>query len=670
MRFAIKFTISVLVYFSLFNDLKAIEVTDSVNYNDFELDEIVIRAKGNNKQNLLATNSELTTAVELTRAACCSLGESFTTNPSVDVNYTDAATGAKQIKLLGLSGSYVQMLLENIPNFRGVSSPYALDFIPGPWIQSIQISKGASSVKNGFESITGQINVELKKPQTPKSLNLNAYFDSEGRLEMNAAGNLHLGNKWSGAVLFNATKSFLTHDSNDDGFIDMPKVERLALVNRWAYMGERYIFQVSAKGLLETRKSGQIGHHSKHLQNPYVIDIGSKRLEFFTKNAFIIDNDNDSNIALILSGNVHDLSSSYGYRIYNALQYDTYASLMFERKWDDKHSLSTGLSFQYDNYRQHYNLINEPLQNLIKDYTHEAVSGFYGQYTYNKDDQLIAMGGIRFDYSSLYGCFITPRLHVKYNPKENWSFHLSAGMGRRSPHPLAEFNNYLASSRKVILPEKLKIEVGENAGTGFSWNSEINERAIGISGEYYFTYFKRQLTADMNSPHELVISCDSKGYSHNFQIEFNIDPIEDLSLTAAYRYSDVRVNYGNGYEPKPLSSAHRGLFTAGYSPFMGKWQFDLTLSINGGGYMPTPYILQNGELSWNTKYPAFCNLNFQVTRNFRKWSIYLGGENLTNYRQKNPIIQASDPWGKDFDATMVWGPLAGAMAYIGIRINL
>lgn len=640
------------------------------DFDDFELEEVVVKAKGTSKLNFNAGNTELITSVELTRAACCNLGESFSTNPSVDVNYSDAATGAKQIRLLGLSGSYVQMLTENVPNFRGVASPFALDFIPGPWIQSIQVSKGASSVKNGFESITGQINVEMRKPQTPKSLNLNAYFDSDGKLEVNAAGNLHLGNKWSGGVLLHASNSFWSHDANDDGFIDMPKVRRASLVNRWAYLGENYVFQVSAKGLLEKRKSGQIGSHAKHLADPYVIDIFSKRLELFTKNAYIIDKDNDVNIALILSGNVHDNASSFGLRRYDARQYDAYASLMFERKWTEAHSLSTGLSYQYDSYHQHYLLNPRESSTLIKDFTQEGVAGLYGQYTYNFEEKVIAMAGLRYDYSSLYGSFVTPRVHVRFNPRYDWSFHASAGLGRRSPHPMAEFNYLMASSRRFVLPDHLRMEAGVNTGAGFTWTPQIGERVFVVSAEYYYTHFFHQLTADLDSPHKVILSTDSKGFSHNVQIELSFDPIEDMTVTAAYRLTDVKVDYGKGYVRKPLTSLHRGLLTVGYAPFMGKWQFDATLSINGGGLMPTPYRMENGEMSWSDSYPTFCKLNLQVTRNFRKWSVYIGGENLTNYRQKNPIIFASDPWSSNFDATMVWGPLSGAMAYVGFRINL
>ena len=140
------------------------EYIDIVLNEGVQLAEVNVtgRKMGFQKLRSSVTNAELINSDELCRAACCNLGESFVTNPSVDVNYSDAATGAKQIKLLGLSGTYVQMLTENIPNFRGASAPYGLGYVPGPWMSSIQVSKGTSSVKNGYEALTGQINIEFK----------------------------------------------------------------------------------------------------------------------------------------------------------------------------------------------------------------------------------------------------------------------------------------------------------------------------------------------------------------------------------------------------------------------------------------------------------------------------------------------------------------------------
>ena len=667
------FRLLLLLFIFLSVPAFAEEPADSIYEDEFLLDEVVVKGDRVKKMTYSVGNAELITTAELKRAACCNLGESFTTNPSVDVSYSDAATGARQIKLLGLSGTYVQMLSENVPAFRGIASPFGLGYVAGPWLQSIQVSKGASSVKNGYESITGQINIELKKPQNDRQLNVNGYVDHEGKAELNFDGNLHFGDKWSGGLLLHGENSFAGHDANDDGFIDMPKVRQFAFMNRWAYLGTNYVFQAAAKGIFESRRSGQIDKHFHypHNSDPYKIDIDTKRVEFFTKNAYIYDHENDGNVALILSGSYHDMNSSYGLRIYDAVQWEGYASLMYERKWNSLHSLSAGLSLNYDDFKQKYRLNPVADDPLLRRPEHELVPGAYAQYTFNLDSRLIAMGGIRYDHSSLYGSFVTPRVHVRYNPVSFLSFHASAGSGRRSPHPLADFSYLFASSRRIELPERLKMESGWNYGAGVTSNFFLFNRSMSVSAEYYFTDFRHQLAADLNvDPHAAIISCDNRSRSNAFQVELTADVISDMTLTAAYRLTDVRVDYGNGiYILKPLTSKHKGLFTLNYAPFMGKWQFDLTLAVNGGGNMPTPYYI-DGVKSWNETYPTYCQLNFQVTKNFRHWSIYVGGENLTNYRQKNPIIGAADPWGPDFDATMVWGPLHGAVIYAGFRFNL
>ena len=293
-------------------------------------------------------NTELISTKELLRAACCNLGESFTTNPSVDVNYADAATGAQQIRLLGLSGAYVQMLTENIPNYRGLAQPYALGYIPGPWMQSIQVSKGASSVKNGYESITGQINVEFKKPQATPFADANLYVNSDEKVEANLGANLKLSDKWSTALLGHYELSAKAHDDNGDGFADMPKMQQGSLVSRWAYMGDAYMFQAAVKGLKEHREGGQNVHGHTMAERPYLIDISNERYEAFAKNAFILNPERMTNIALILSGSVHHERSLYGDKRYNADQRTGYASLMFETDFDQHHSISTGLSLNHD----------------------------------------------------------------------------------------------------------------------------------------------------------------------------------------------------------------------------------------------------------------------------------------------------------------------------------
>ncbi len=649
---------------------------DSVAESDTttQLREVSVAAPRGVRKLKGATNSELISASELKRAACCNLGESFTTNPSVDVNYSDAATGARQIKLLGLSGQYVQMMTENIPNFRGAAAPYGLGYVAGPWMQSIQVSKGASSVKNGYESITGQINVEMKKPQNDPSLSVNMYYDILNKLEANIDGNWHMDSNWSAGLLTHYEDRFSTHDGNDDGFVDMPRVRQFAAMPRVAYLGSEYVFQAAGKVIDEKREGGQIGPHSSMLTHPYIINIDTRRAELFTKNAYMFDRDNDGNIALILSGSVHDQDASYGIRFADILQREAYGSLMFERKWaDGLHALSTGLSGTYDNYDYH-TFLNLYEKKPTDTSEREGVAGIYGQYTLSLDNKLTAMAGLRYDYSSRFGSLVTPRLHLRYTPITDFSLHASIGTGARTPHPIAEYSYMLASSRVIHIASKLQREKALNTGAGFTSTFRPWGKKLGLSAEYYYTKFRNQLLLNLKNPGVAILNTRNTGsYSHVFQTELTFDLLSDLSLSAAWRYTDVKVNYGQGLVQPPLSSRNKALFTLGYSPKMGLWQFDVTCAITGGGRMPNPVpdiYHCDQTLRWSPTFKGYTTLNAQITRNFRHYSLYVGGENLTGYRQPNPIINASDPWSYGFDATMIYGPLHGALIYTGFRYNI
>lgn len=652
--------------------------TDSldVDYFDEMLDEVVIvkRQNGVRKLKNIPTNTEIISSAELLRAACCNLGESFVSNASVDVNYSDAATGAKQIKLLGLSGTYVQMLTENIPNLRGAAAPYGLGYIPGPWMQSIQVSKGASSVKNGYESVTGQINIEYIKPQSEQSLLVNGYADILGKAEVNAVGNIHLGQRWSTALLLHGENAFASHDENDDGFIDLPRVRQFNGMNRWAYMGNNYVFQAGVRFLAENRNSGQHSHgsQSETMHKPYVIDIDTRRWEVFTKNAYIYDKTNEGSVALILSGSIHDEDADYGHKLYDVRQDNIYASLMFERKWNEGlHALSTGLSLNYDRFDQRFRLENDAEITPARKIEKETTPGVYAQYTFSTKNGLMLMGGVRYDHSSVYVSMFTPRLHARWNLFEGaLSLHASAGRGYRSPHALADNHFYMASSRKIVIGSDLRQEMAMNYGGGATGFFFLFGRTMNYSAEFYYTRFSHQLLVDLDTDSHSVIITDSQNrpnYSRTFQVELTYPIINDLLFTAAYRLTDVKADYGQGLVTKPLTSRNKGLFSLSWTPMMGLWQVDATLAINGGGRMPKPYLLSDGELSWPERYKAFPQLNAQITRNFRHWAIYVGGENLTGYRQKTPIIDAANPWGDNFDATMVYAPVHGAMVYAGFR---
>lgn len=651
------------------------EYIDIVLTEGVELQEVnvVARKAGLQKIRNSVHNADLISQDEFFRAACCNLGESFVTNPSVDVNYSDAATGAKQIRLLGLSGTYVQILTENIPNFRGASAAYGLGYVPGPWMQSIQVSKGTSSVKNGYEALTGQINIEFKKPQNPEAdwVSANLFASTTNRYEANADATIKLSDKWSTTLLAHYENETKAHDSNNDGFADIPQVEQYNLFNRWAYMGEHYIFQAGFKTLQEDRTSGQVAHNGHTFENPYLIQMNTNRYEAFVKQAYVFNKEHNTNLALITTGTIHDMDASYGYKLYNVDQTNAYASLIFETKFTDQHELSAGLSLNYDSYDQHYRLTNDQTARLTTQLDDETVTGGYAQYTYTPNDKLTLMMGVRGDYSNIYGFFVTPRANVRYAPNEYVTFRASAGKGYRTNHVLAENNFLLASSRNVIIEKDLKQEEAWNYGVSIAGYIPVCGKTLNLNAEYYYTRFINQVVVDMESnPHEVAFSnLNGRSYSHVFQVEATYPFFSGFNLTAAWRMTNVKNEINGIMYEKPLTGRYKGMITASYKTPLGKWQFDATWQQNGGGRMPTPYTLADGTSSWEARYNAFEQVSMQITRNFRRWSIYIGGENLTNFKQKNPIIGADNPWGDTFDASMVWGPMHGAKGYVGIRFN-
>ena len=638
---------------------------------EVSLEEVVIseRKIGTIASRTSVLQTQKITYDELCRAACCNLAESFETNPSVDVSYADAATGARQIKLLGLAGTYVQMLTENYPNFRGAASLYGLDYVPGAWMESIQVSKGTSSVKNGYEALAGQINVEFKKPPTADIFSVNLFGSDAGRYEGNADASWHINDKVSTGLLVHYSNDKKQHDGNDDGFLDTPLREQVNLMNRWYHKLDNYVAQYGVRYLHESRTGG---HATKHhdFTDPYRVQLNTNRAELYTKQAYIIDKEKVESVALILSGSYHEQKSMYDRTPYNVYQNNVYASLLYEKEFSPAHSLSTGLSMNYDGFNE--NLLQNDVRKVF-DRT-EVVPGAYVQYTYNLNDKLILLGGIRADYSSLYDFFVTPRVHIKYNPFDWFHVRASAGKGFRTANILAENNFLLSSSRKMNIADNLDQEEAWNTGVNLSFYIPLFGKELTLTGEWYYTNFLKQVVVDMDSDAHAVsfYNLDGKSYSNSFQVEATYPFFRGFTLTAAYRYTDAKTDYRNAEGvtqrlKKPLVSDYKALATASYQTPLKKWQFDLTGQFNGGGRMPTPDATNP---LWKPNFNAYTVVNAQITKYFRRWSVYVGAENLFDYKQSHPIIDAENPRGDNFDGSMVWGPVHGRKIYAGLRFNI
>ena len=661
--------------------------TDSMGViGDRQIGEVTVTARrvGTVKDRGLM-NSTTVNSAELFRAACCNLGESFTTNPSVDVSYADAATGARQIKLLGLAGTYVQMLAENIPDYRGAAANYALGYIAGPWMENIQISKGTANVKSGYEGMTGQINITFKLPEAEELTDFNVYGNTMGKMDINAGRNVHLdrSGKIATNVLFHFEENFSSHDGNGDGFIDEARVRQFNVRNAWVYKSGRYIMHTYLNALWEKRRGGQSTHSmdaDADAAGLWKTTMETARYNIATKHAFVLDGNHNSNIALILSGTMHRTDADYGMKSYSVNQKNVYASLMFETEFTRAHSLSAGVSFNHDYYGQALRL---PQITDAGEWTgtvsdadianeRENTAGVYAQYTLNVNDKLVAMAGIRADHSNVYGSFVTPRVHVKWAPSSVFTLRASAGKGYRTAHALAE-NNYLLASGRQLVTADLAQEEAWNYGVSASLYVPLFGKTLNVNAEYYYTDFESQVIADYDADMQAINirSVDGESYSRTWQIDLSYPLTSGITVTAAYRRTDVEASYGGKSMEKPLTNKWKGLLTASYKTPLGLWQIDATLQLNGPGRLPTPAMSADGTTAlWASGYHSFEQLSAQVTRWFRHFSIYVGGENLTGVKQHSPIVNAANPWSTSFEPTLVWGPVKGAMAYAGIRVKI
>ncbi len=643
------------------------------------LDEVVIQANSTTIDRLSPIQTEIITSRSLAKAACCNLSESFETNASVSVSYSDAVTGAKQLQMLGLNGTYIQTNVENIPSIRGLATTFGLNFVPGTWIQSIDVGKGAGSVVNGYESMTGQINVELQKPDSREKLYANAYVNNFGRAELNLNLAHQLNEKWSAGLLTHASTLRNRVDNNGDGFLDLPLYTQFNGVQRWKYQSEKLMAQFGVKVLHEDRTGGQVNFDPDQREKPGpngspIYGFGAKinRLEFFSKTAKLFPNQPYKGLGLILNASMHDQQSYFGFTPYNGRQQTLYGNMIYQSIFGNtNHSYKTGVSYMLDDYNERYRDTT-----MLRT---ESVPGAFFEYTYNNLDKFTLVAGSRLDFHNLYGTQFTPRLHLKYQLDDNTALRLSAGRGFRVANPLAEYFGNLVSSRAVVFREKIRPEVSWNYGASLTRDFDLAGWPGTLVLDYYRTNFQNQLVADVEHPGFLYFyNLQDRAFANSFQAEVNLTPVERLEFKLAYRLFDVKQTMGEPFGesvllPRMMVNRDRVLFNAGYALPYDKWKFDFTVQWNGKrripnldpGYDHTSYVDMPTDIA-----PAFFNLNAQVTRTFVKWDIYVGGENLGNYRQVNPIIGADDPFGQRFDAGIVWAPVVGRTIYAGVRYKI
>jgi outer membrane receptor for ferrienterochelin and colicins len=637
---------------------------------DLKQIDVTARNQTTDISTLKLINSELIKEGELQKAACCNLSESFETNPSVDVNYSDAVTGAKEIQLLGLSGIYTQTLTENIPALRGLAVPYGLNYVPGPWMESIQVSKGAGSVANGYDAITGQINIEFKKPEKSDPFFLNLFADNEGRVELNTINNISLNKKWKYMLLAHGSFMDKKSDHNGDGFLDQPLTKQLNFYNRLFYhSGNKLEGQVGVKGLYEDRLGGQTffnPERDKGTTNYYGLRVTTKRFEIYTKSGLVYPKLHYKSMGLQTDFTYHNQEAYFGLKNYSGIQksfYTNYSYINIIGTTENK--IKAGVDFKYDNYSENYN-------DSVFERT-ESVPGVFAEYTFGGDDHKFgAIIGLRADNHNLFGNFISPRMHLKYNITPEVILRVSGGRGFRSPNPYADNIGVMASSKILSVIEKPQLEEAWNGGANLTLRYKLFGKEGSLAGDFYHTEFVHQLIIDQYSDPDAVLyyNLDGSSYATSFQVTLIYEVFKNMDMKIAYKTDNVKTDYLSlKAVAKPLVAKEKAMLNLAYKTNNELWIFDGTLQWEGA--KPLPIMSGHNHDANSSAYSVdYFQLMAQVTKVFKKFEAYIGGENLLDYTQHNPIVGADNPFGNTFDATGVWGPIMGRKIYAGIRLSV
>lgn len=635
--------------------------------------EVVERVEGTRLDTRTMNATEVIGSKELKRAACCDLSESFETNATVDVNYSDAVSGTKTIRMLGLDGKYAQMSMENIPFIRGLSTASGLTLIPGTWIQDINLSKGAGTAVNGPNAMTGQIDLCLLNPLNEGPLFVNVYGNSQGRAEVNVHAAQRTGANSANLLLVHGNRFNMEMDQNNDGFMDQPRTRRINVLDRWMYLGERKSGQATLRVVNDERWGGRTTGHAmagthQHGDLPtYGIGITDRMVDAFGKHGWVFENDATKSIGLIGAVRWHGSNSRYGIRTYDGLQQSAYASMVYQQLLGTgTDQVKAGVSFQYDDYEERFTVEGDTTLDLGRT---ERMPGLFVEHTLKRADFTV-VSGVRVDRNDLYGTVASPRIHAKYDFGPLTTARVSIGRGFRTANPLVEHAAVMASSRRVSV-DPLGMERAWNFGASFLHKFKWLDRKWALGLDAYHTLFTDQVVADLDrSPQALAFyMLNGSSYANSALLDLQVELHRTLRFKASYRYYDVRTTYDGRLLARPFTPAHRGLLDLSYADMKERWRFDITWSLFGASRIPGTATNPEG-LRLPPEAPAYTTLHAQVTRLIGAWEFYLGAENITSTLQQQQIIGADDPYGPYFDASLIWGPTNTAMLYAGLRYTL
>lgn len=662
---------------------------DTSSIQMFEtLDEVEIdRDPGVRLSKKSVLSKELISEVELRKAACCDLSESFETNASISASFTDAVTGTRQIRLLGLEGPYALYTRGNLQTMGGLSSVLGLALIPGAWIQSIQLTKGPGSVVNGAAAMSGQINYELRPSFTKEKAHFNL-FAGPGRFEQNAIYTWKQSAKWSSNVMVHGRQQLFRWDGNEDGYLDAPLSNHVFIQNAWKHQGANSEAQFGIKASGINNIGGSTLYGTPTLVPIWSHELQTERYELWAKRGYFLDGGINRSIGTQFSATYQDLNSYFGNRIFTGKERRLYGNLIFQDNiLDTRHTLKGGLDANSFSISQ---------QMWENDGSYDGLcTGVYGEYSYvnSPDGEGFSMIlGQRIDVLRYYLPFYVPRLHLKYNSGP-WAFRGQASRSWRIATLGPEYMGYMANDRTAVFlgngggPITEPIEKSNTYGIGVNWSKDVLFKEMQWYADIFYTQFANKVVFDFDgSTDTLLIGSPGGSYSNvqerilyspysiSAQVGGQYELFHRTMIKASYRYQEVKQRdltayYASGaiedyfkLEEVILNVPHLVYLGASYSGRKGMG-IELNATYNSSQRLPL--------VGYAKRSPAFTMLNGQISKEDRAFGqFYIGIQNALNVRQLDPIVGGNLPFDGGFDASIVWGPIMGRQIYAGWRYDL
>ena len=643
------------------------------------LDEVIVqdRKEGVIISSINAIKSENITSTELRKAACCDLAGCFETQTSVSPQVTNVVTNAKELRIAGLSGVYNQVLIDGFPMIQGLSYTYGISSVPGTLVENIYVAKGANSVLQGFESISGQINVITKDPDLEAPLFLNAYLNSFGERQFNADASFKIGD-FKNLLAVHVVQPAGVFDRDKDAFLDVPKLTRYLVSNKlkfgregeWGWNGEvmlRYLNEERAGGQTQFNPRTDRGSNSIYGQ---VVKISQPELIARTNYKF----DDDNNFLFQVSGFYQDQDSWFGTVNYSANQTNLYANFEYERYYSTQNYFKTGLSYRHLNLEEDIAFSDNPLNRTYAgNYQRtEHIPGVFAENSIQlMKGKLTWMLGLRGDHHNQFGFKFTPRTLLKLDINKFTVLRANAGRGWRTVNLFSENIGLMVSSRDVVFAEALEPEEANNFGLNLTHKIERTNFSGYLSADFYYSTFQNQVFPDYDADPTQAIIQNFRGtsISNSLQLESGFRFWKTLEFKLGYSFLDVYRKEGEVKELLPFNPRHKILTVLGYRPVSNKFQIDANMHWYGQRRLPNtslnPEAFQRPDFS-----ETYAVISAQFTYNFDLFEIYAGCENIFDFRQEQPILSWQNPFGPYFDTSSVWGPTRGREFYLGVRYSI